>query len=64
MMNENSQKDAGTLRRLCPDCRKYFKVRQNEKGEITGKCPNCNSFYFEFKRNNVKLIKTVQKKKA
>lgn len=64
MKDENSQKDAGTLRRLCPYCRKYFKARLNERGEITGKCPNCNSFYIEFERKNAKFIKTVQRKKA
>ena len=64
MKDENSQKDVGTLRRLCPDCKKYFKVKRNVKGEITGKCPNCNSFYLEFKRKNTKFIKTVQKQKS
>lgn len=49
------------VRKLCPECKKYFTAHIKQSGEIVGVCPNCQSKYFEQHHNKVRLIKTVRR---
>lgn len=51
-----------TLRKLCPECSKYFTVDEKPNGDLVGRCPHCNVLYFEHYYNYTRLIKTIRHK--
>lgn len=53
-------RDSVSIRKFCPECRKYFVATLKNNGEVVGICSHCHAKYFEKKRNNVRLIKVVQ----
>lgn len=61
MDNAIITQDAIPIRKLCPECRKYFVASVKSNGEIVGRCSHCYAKYFEQKKNNVRLIKVVQR---
>lgn len=61
MDNAIITQDAIPIRKLCPECRKYFVASVKSNGEVVGRCSHCHAKYFEQKKNNVRLIKVVQR---
>lgn len=61
MDNAIITQNAVPVRKQCPECRKYFVASAKSDGEIVGRCSHCHAKYFEHVRNNVRLIKVVQK---
>lgn len=50
-----------TLRKICPECSKYFTVDEKSNGDIVGRCPHCDVLYFEHFHNRTRFIKTVRR---
>ncbi len=60
MKGENSQPPACS-RVVCPECKRFFAILVKPSGEMEGICPSCHSHYYEQRRNNVRLIKSVKR---
>lgn len=60
MKGENHQTTAYS-RVVCPECKRFFAILVKQSGEMAGICPSCHSHYYEQRRKNVRLIKSVKR---
>ena len=61
-MEKSNSLKAVRVRTICPECKKYFAAMITSGGDIVGQCPNCHTQYYEHRRNNIRMIKTIKRK--